>query len=207
LNVYQRRWASDNHSSPLNNIWKYGSSSQRKKSPLVETKAQLPLISHFLITWRLLLCSLVRSFSFCFPMATITISSLQTFPSLHSLSLNSPQNTPTLSFYSQSKPFPSISLKSFNTTLKSKPRSLSITAAFKTLSETELITVPLTADEFNSKMPSDCGVYAVYDKSNDLQFIGVTRNIGASVFSHLKSVPELCHSVKVIFFPFFCFFP
>nr|AYR16691.1 glutaredoxin 36 [Populus trichocarpa] len=130
-------------------------------------------------------------------MATITISSLQTFPSLHSLSLNSPQNTPTLSFYSQSKPFPSISLKSFNTTLKSKPRSLSITAAFKTLSETELITVPLTADEFNSKMPSDCGVYAVYDKSNDLQFIGVTRNIGASVFSHLKSVPELCHSVKV----------
>jgi hypothetical protein len=56
-------------------------------------------------------------------------------------------------------------------------------------------------------MPSDCGVYAVYDKSNDLQFIGVTRNIGASVFSPLKSVPELCHSVKVIFFPFFCFFP
>lgn len=130
-------------------------------------------------------------------MATITISSLQTFPSLHSISLNSPQNTPTLSFYSQSKPFPSISLKPFNTTLKFKPRSLIITAAFKTLSETELITIPLTADEFNSKMPSDCGVYAVYDKSNDLQFIGVTRNIGASVFSHLKSVPELCHSVKV----------
>lgn len=184
-----------------------GRALKENKSPLVETKAQLPLISHFLITWRLLLCSLIRSFSFCFPMATITISSLQTFPSLYSLSLNSPQNTPTLSFYSQSKPFPSISLKPFNTTLKFKPRSLIITAAFKTLSETEFITVPLTEDEFNSKMPSDCGIYAVYDKSNDLQFIGVTRNIGASVFSHLKSVPELCHSVKVNFFPFFCFFP
>ncbi|CAK7343884.1 unnamed protein product [Dovyalis caffra] len=130
-------------------------------------------------------------------MATINLSSLQTSPSLHFLSLCSSQNTPTLSFYSHSKPFPTFSLKPFTATVKFKPRSFVIPAAFKPLAETELVTVPLTENEFNSKMPSDCGIYAVYDKNNDLQFIGISRNIGASVFSHLKSVPELCNSVKV----------
>lgn len=51
--------------------------------------------------------------------------------------------------------------------------------------------------EILAKVPSDSGVYAVFDKSDELQFIGISRNIAASVSNHLKSVPELCGSVKV----------
>ncbi|XP_050215130.1 bifunctional monothiol glutaredoxin-S16, chloroplastic [Mercurialis annua] len=132
-------------------------------------------------------------------MATINLSPVRTISSsLHLLS-NRSQNTPTLSFYSHAKPslpFPSISLqKPSNSVIKH--RALIISAAVKSLSETELVTVPLTADKFSPKLGPESGVYAVYDKNNDVQFIGISRNIGASVFSHLKSVPELCCSVKV----------
>lgn len=49
----------------------------------------------------------------------------------------------------------------------------------------------------SADFPADSGVYAVYDKSGELQFIGISRNVGASVQSHLKSVPDLCASVKI----------
>lgn len=49
------------------------------------------------------------------------------------------------------------------------------------------------------ELPSDAGVYAVYDKDGELQFIGLSRNIAATVLAHWKSVPELCGSVKVRF--------
>lgn len=66
--------------------------------------------------------------------------------------------------------------------------------------------MPLTAEEFSQKLPSESGVYAVYDKNDDLQFIGISRNVGASVFSHLKSVPDLCSSVKVLVYCYFRYF-
>lgn len=48
--------------------------------------------------------------------------------------------------------------------------------------------------------PSDSGVYAIYDSSGELQFVGITRNLAASVVAHKKSLPELCCTVKVSMF-------
>lgn len=45
--------------------------------------------------------------------------------------------------------------------------------------------------------PSVSGVYAIYDSSGDLQFVGITRNLAASVLAHKNSLPELCCAVKV----------
>lgn len=51
--------------------------------------------------------------------------------------------------------------------------------------------------EIAGKLPAETGVYAVFDQSGELQFVGLSRNIAASVLSHRKSLPELCYSVKV----------
>ena len=120
-------------------------------------------------------------------------TSLRLFPS------HSSRNTPNLSFYSQFIPssltFPSISLKS---SIKiPRPRSSVIALALKTLAETESVAVPEDSNQLNGKFPSETGVYAVFDSNGDLQFVGLSRNIAASVLAHRKSVPELCHSVKV----------
>lgn len=80
---------------------------------------------------------------------------------------------------------------------KIRPRLLIIAGAVKSLSETDSVSVPSTSDVLFSRFPSASGVYAVYDKNSDLQFIGISRNIAASVLSHVKSVAELCSSVKV----------
>ncbi|KAJ8533078.1 hypothetical protein K7X08_015967 [Anisodus acutangulus] len=55
----------------------------------------------------------------------------------------------------------------------------------------------LETNEISGSFPKESGVYAVYDSNGDLQFIGISRNIAASVVSHKNSVPQLCSSVKV----------
>ncbi|KAK9986134.1 hypothetical protein SO802_031085 [Lithocarpus litseifolius] len=131
---------------------------------------------------------------------TINLSPIHSTSSLRLLSSRSSQNAPTLSFYSHPRPsltFPSISLNKSNKN-PSKPRAFTtITSAHKNLTETELIAVPPLPDEVSGKFPSDAGVYAVYDNNEELQFIGISRDIAASVTVHLKSVPELCSAVKV----------
>lgn len=130
-------------------------------------------------------------------MAATNLSPLYNPSSIRLLSSYSSQNTPFLSLYSHVKPsvaFHSISLKS-NITYKS--RSLIVVSALKKLSDADLIPVPPVAEEVVGKFPDDSGVYAVYDKNCDLQFIGISRSIAASVIAHLKSVPELCSSFKV----------
>lgn len=105
------------------------------------------------------------------------------------------QNTPRLTLYSRSTPsfsFPSLSFSLRRDTVRSRGRPFIIVSAVKTLGETELLPI----SEADS-IPADSGVYAVYDKSDELQFIGISRNIAASVSAHVKSVPELCGSVKV----------
>lgn len=53
-------------------------------------------------------------------------------------------------------------------------------------------------EEPEGKLPDGSGVYGVYDSSGELQFIGISRNIAASVASHRKKVSsDLCFSVKV----------
>ena len=135
-------------------------------------------------------------------MAAVNLTSTQTLPSLRLSSSYSPQFTPTLSFNFHTKPsvtLRSISLKPCGT---DKPRSWSVPLAVKNLGETELVAVPLEIEDFARVLPAGAGVYAIYDKNDELQFIGLSRNIAASVSTHRKSVPELCGSVKVRFYVF-----
>lgn len=125
--------------------------------------------------------------------------------SLRLFAAPSSTNTPNLSLNSQAGPFslflPSISLKPYT---KPKPRASVIVLAVKTLAETELIVIPEDCDQVTGQFPPETGVYAVFDSNGDLQFVGLSRNVAASVLSHRKSVPELCHSVKVRTFFFTC---
>lgn len=59
--------------------------------------------------------------------------------------------------------------------------------------------MPEAADQLAENLPSDSGIYAVFDSNGELQFVGISRNIAASVLAHRKSVPELCSSVKVLY--------
>lgn len=148
-----------------------------------------------------------------------TPSSLNSLPSMSTMNLTSPlqtpspfrfrlhsslppRTTPTLSFKLHRTPsfsFPSLSLQSRTT--HHKPRQLTtVVAALSKLSDTALVTVPAESEEFSGTFPSNSGVYAVYDKDGQLQFVGISRNIASSVLSHQKSVPELCSGVKVTFF-------
>lgn len=72
-----------------------------------------------------------------------------------------------------------------------------VALAVKNLGETEAVAVSPENDGLVGELLSGAGVYAVYDKNDDLQFIGLSRNIAASISAHRKSVPELCGSVKV----------
>lgn len=129
-------------------------------------------------------------------MASVNLSSLQSF-SFHRLLSSFPQNAPTLSFNFQPKPAANphpISLKPY---VLGKPRTRVVALAVKSLDETEAVAVSQENDGTSRELPSGAGVYAVYDKDGDVQFIGLSRNIAASVSAHWKSVPDLCGSVKV----------
>ncbi|KAL3536534.1 hypothetical protein ACH5RR_004995 [Cinchona calisaya] len=109
--------------------------------------------------------------------------------------------TPTLSFYPIPKSsflLPSISLRpASKSDVVIKRRHLSVVvSALKNLSHAELVPVPSESDAIPGTFPSISGVYAVYDGNEDLQFLGISRNIAASVVAHKKSVPELCSSIK-----------
>ncbi|XP_071697787.1 bifunctional monothiol glutaredoxin-S16, chloroplastic [Rutidosis leptorrhynchoides] len=89
---------------------------------------------------------------------------------------------------------PSVSLKP-NHTIQTRRHHLTlVVSAVGKLSDTELVPV---GTESGPVVPSDSGVYAVYDKNGELQFVGLSRNIQASVAFHQKSVPDLCGSIKV----------
>lgn len=84
---------------------------------------------------------------------------------------------------------------------RSSCRPLAV-AAFKKLSEASPVpipqepTQPLLVDE--DALPPKPGVYGVYDPAGELQFVGISRNVRASVEGHRRKVPaNLCASVKV----------
>ncbi|KAK9168107.1 hypothetical protein Syun_000247 [Stephania yunnanensis] len=83
-----------------------------------------------------------------------------------------------------------------NVSSKKRLSNLHVICAVKKLAETELVAVPAETEELAGKFPSSSGVYAVYDGNTELQFIGISRSISASVLAHRKSVPELCVTVK-----------
>ncbi|MCO5554477.1 hypothetical protein L7F22_008006 [Adiantum nelumboides] len=74
----------------------------------------------------------------------------------------------------------------------SSPSSLSISASAQKLSELEAVS--LTEDL--SKFPASSGIYAIYDKAGDLQYIGLTRRLSASIQNHMHDLPDLCASIK-----------
>ncbi|KAL9303810.1 hypothetical protein ACSQ67_021073 [Phaseolus vulgaris] len=128
-------------------------------------------------------------------MASLNLSSLQSF-SFHRLLSSFPQNNPTLSFNCQPKPAANprpISLKPY---VLEKPRTRVIALAVKSLDETEAVAISPENNGPAGELPSGAGVYAVFDKVGEVQFIGLSRNIASTVSAHWKSVPELCGSVK-----------
>lgn len=129
---------------------------------------------------------------------SINIFSLpQTSSSLRSLNPFCTVTIPSLSFYSHVKLYGSFQRISLKPYTPNPPRSRVVSSALKNLSEVELISVPEDPQELAANFSTECGVYAVYDANDDLQFIGITRNITASISGHRKSLPELCSSVKV----------
>lgn len=45
------------------------------------------------------------------------------------------------------------------------------------------------------------GVYAVYDASDALQFVGISRRVGISLSSHAESLPGVVRAVRVLSLP------
>eukprot|EP01018_Ginkgo_biloba_P000275 Gb_37809 [translate_table: standard] len=73
-----------------------------------------------------------------------------------------------------------------------------VVCSVKKLSETEAVSLSDTPVSISKKLPSESGVYAVHDKNGELQFIGISRRVAASVLNHMENVPELCGAVKVM---------
>ncbi|KAJ0983900.1 hypothetical protein J5N97_002256 [Dioscorea zingiberensis] len=103
----------------------------------------------------------------------------------------------TLSFGLSSSSPPALVSARPPASLHRRKRGLFVVSAIGKLSETELVSIPEGSDELRSTFPSSPGIYGVYDKNGDLQFIGVTRNVAANIATHRKRVPDLCSSVKV----------
>ncbi|KAL5205211.1 hypothetical protein ABZP36_033420 [Zizania latifolia] len=81
-----------------------------------------------------------------------------------------------------------------------KSRALAV-SAFRKLSEASPVPIPPEPAQplpDEEALPPKPGVYGVYDPAGDLQFVGISRNVRASVEGHRRKVPaDLCASVKV----------
>ncbi|KAK3406842.1 hypothetical protein EUGRSUZ_K02975 [Eucalyptus grandis] len=104
---------------------------------------------------------------------------------------------PSLPFASRLKPRLALSPLPAAPRRPAGPRRSRVSAALTSISETEPVSVPADSGELAGRFPSASGVYAVYDGAGELQFVGISRNIAASIAGHRRSVPELCCSVKV----------
>ncbi|KXZ55070.1 hypothetical protein GPECTOR_3g227 [Gonium pectorale] len=62
------------------------------------------------------------------------------------------------------------------------------------LSDTNAVPV-MEKGELN-QFPGSAGVYAILDKAGDIQFIGVTRKVSASIATHMQELPDLTSAVK-----------
>ncbi|GIL85279.1 hypothetical protein Vretimale_10753 [Volvox reticuliferus] len=47
-----------------------------------------------------------------------------------------------------------------------------------------------------NQFPGSAGVYAVFDKAGNLQYIGLSRKVSASVAAHMQELPDLTGSIK-----------
>uniref|UniRef100_A0A453KEP5 Glutaredoxin domain-containing protein n=12 Tax=Triticinae TaxID=1648030 RepID=A0A453KEP5_AEGTS len=89
----------------------------------------------------------------------------------------------------------------FSPILRRAPRALLSVSALSKLSEAPPVPIPQEATQTlpgEDALPPRPGVYGVFDPAGDLQFLGISRNVRASVEGHRRKVPaDLCASVKV----------
>jgi hypothetical protein len=52
----------------------------------------------------------------------------------------------------------------------------------------------------DTTFPTTLGIYAVYDKEGDLQYVGLMCQVSTNLDIHLKENFEFCGFVKVFFF-------
>lgn len=60
----------------------------------------------------------------------------------------------------------------------------------------EAALVPVMDKGELSQYPEQPGVYAVYDAAGQIQYIGLSRKVNASVATHMQAVPDLTHAVR-----------
>ncbi|XP_066359927.1 monothiol glutaredoxin-S12, chloroplastic-like [Miscanthus floridulus] len=108
--------------------------------------------------------------------------------------------SPRLAFPLLSAPASSSNTPRFPLRRRRASRPLAV-AAFKKLSEASPVPIPQEPTQplvDEDTLPPKPGVYGVYDPAGELQFVGISRNVRASVEGHRRKVPaNLCASVKV----------
>jgi len=62
------------------------------------------------------------------------------------------------------------------------------------LKDTELVQLKVTGAM--TELPGEPGVYAVYNAAGELQYVGLSRKVSASINNHLQELPELTAAVK-----------
>lgn len=53
----------------------------------------------------------------------------------------------------------------------------------------------------DERIPAEPGIYAVYDDSEELQYIGLSRKVAASIKLHVFELPQQCGFVRCIAVP------
>eukprot|EP00873_Tetraselmis_striata_P016011 jgi/Tetstr1/436275/TSEL_025117.t1 len=65
------------------------------------------------------------------------------------------------------------------------------------LSINDVEAVPVMENGELTAFPPQAGVYAVYSPEGELQYIGLSRKISASIIGHMQDLPDLVGAVKV----------
>lgn len=71
------------------------------------------------------------------------------------------------------------------------------TIAIPSLEDIVLISYLDESGDISQEFAGKIGVYAIFDRDRNLQYVGISRDIAASLRLHMVRVPALCHWVKV----------
>ena len=73
---------------------------------------------------------------------------------------------------------------------------MSLTTDMPSLKSLEFLPYINNVGELPGVLQNQIGIYAIFDRSQDLQFVGYSRDIYLSLKQHLVRQPELCYWVK-----------
>ncbi|CAN1210570.1 GIY-YIG nuclease family protein [Tumidithrix helvetica PCC 7403] len=74
---------------------------------------------------------------------------------------------------------------------------MSITDSIPALAELPFLPYLDEAGGISADLAGKIGVYAIFDRDRTLQYVGISRDIAASLKLHMVRVPDRCHWVKV----------